>query len=68
MTPSTSDLKWLIHGLNDNTTLSSIEPQPKKIVIAVVLGLVVDVVVVFAVLILINANPRNLNLKFGQNQ
>ena len=53
-----------------NYRLISIESQPKKVVVIAVLdlGQVVAFGVVVVVVVVINVSPRNLPLKFGQNQ
>ena len=51
---------YFIHRDDNQTRLSSIESQPKKVVVVVV------VVVVFVVFVTI-VGHKNLNLKFGQN-
>ena len=50
--------------------INSIESQPKKVVVIAVLdlGQVVAFGVVVVVVVVINVSPRNLPLKFGQNQ
>ena len=48
----------------DKTRLISIESQPKKIVVVVVIGVVVVVVHVVVVVIPV-VDPRNLPLKLG---
>ena len=49
------------------TRLISIESQPKKIVVVVVIGVVVVVVHVVAAVIPV-VYPRNTPLKFGENK
>ena len=51
---------------HSKTRLISIESQPKKIVVVVVvvIGVVVDVIHVFVVVIHV-VDPRNIHLKFG---
>ena len=52
---------------SSKTRLNSIESQPKKIVVVVVIGVVVVVVhVVVAVIPVVY--PRNTPLKFGENK
>ena len=51
---------------NKQTRVNSIESQPKKIVVVVVI--IVFVVVHVVVVVIAVVDPRNLPLKFGQNQ
>ena len=59
-------IKYHKESLNlDKTRLSSIESQPKKVVVVVVVVGVVVFVVVFVVVSIVG--NKNLTLKFGQN-
>ena len=59
-------LKFLIQQILGQTRLISIESQPKKIVVVVVVIISFVVVVIHVVVVVIHVvDPRNIPLKFG---
>ena len=56
--------------INKKTRLLSIESHPRKAFVVVVVVVVVFVVIVLGLVVvfIFNVGPRDLDLKFGQNQ